>query len=791
MRMRRGIPLSQWVWLRELVRVKVVSGRFSYSGLARAAMKRALSSSDEASTSEAKKRKVTYATYQKWKSELDRDCQTVSWLDCESKVVAGKRIVSKLRCSMCAKLKAKIGSRRNFSDRWIVGANSVRTSNIRDHARADQHTHAMNLLKKEQAEASGSGSCSFAPIARALSHLPDEKEQLRRKFDIAYFIALEKLSFRKYPRLCELEARHGVAIGTTYTNEIAGKTFTHFIAESNRQQLLARLAQAKFFSLLIDGSTDTGNIDNELYMVVWCDCDGTDEKIHTRTTYFHVGRPSTVDAAGLFHSLGEALRKLGVAEVDPENCSKLVGIGSDGAAANIAQRGLKGLVEAQLEWVFRMWCFAHRLELAVKDALKGTAFDAIDDMLLKLYYLYEKSPKKCRELEEVIADLKECLCFDDSGVKPVRASGSRWVSHKLSAMRRILSKYGAYTNHLTALSQDHTVKSADRAKLHGYCSRWTEAKYLLGCAVFVDVLMPCAIFSKVMQSDELDILAALTSLLRTIKETEKLSSLPLAQWPVYSATLKKLSQENGKKVYQCQELKKFSEGQSYYERHYKEFCTQVIECLRSRMAWSDQQVIRDIISVLATQGWEKQLEEKTPLDSLDRLVERFAIPLQGALADSSKIREEFESILQYAVQFISLPTMDYRAVWWRIFHAPTASEWSNIRILVELLFSLPASNGKLERVFSQMNVIKTNKRSLLSNESLDDLLLLSTDSVPLKEFCPDAAIDLWWKDKLRRPNQKKRREYMKRTNTTVDSSSTSSSESEESDSQTNHLLLTE
>ena len=203
-----------------------------------------------------------------------------------------------------------------------------------------------------------------------------------------------------------------------------------------------------------------------------------------------------------------------------------------------------------------------------------------------------------------------------------------------------------------------------------------------------------------MQSDELDILAALTSLLRTIKETEKLSSLPLAQWPVYSATLKKLSEENGKKVYQCQEFKKFGEGQSYYERHYKEFCAQVTECLRSRMAWSDQQVIRDIISILATQGWEKQVEEETPLDGLDRLVERFAIPLQGALADSSKIREEFESILPYAVQFISLPTMDYRAVWWRIFHAPTASEWSNIRILVELLFSLPASNGKLEHVFS-------------------------------------------------------------------------------------------
>ena len=185
------------------------------------------------------------------------------------------------------------------------------------------------------------------------------------------------------------------------------------------------------------------------------------------------------------------------------------------------------------------------------------------------------------------------------------------------------------------------------------------------------------------------------------------------------------------------------------------------------------------------------MEEETPLDSLDRLVERFAIPLQGALADTSKIREEFESVLQYAVHFISLATMDYRSVWWRIFHAPTASEWSNVRILVELLFSLPASNGKLKRVFSQMNVIKTNKRSLLSNQSLDDLLLLSTDSVPLKDFCPDAAIDLWWKDKLRRPNQKKRKQYKKHSSTTpsVADSSSSESDSEESDAQPN--LLTE
>ena len=104
------------------------------------------------------------------------------------------------------------------------------------------------------------------------------------------------------------------------------------------------------------------------------------------------------------------LQGLDVDEMSAEQCKELVGIGTDGASANVAVRGLKSLVEERLSWVFWMWCLAHRLELAIKDALKATAFDSIDD-LLKLYYLYERSPKKCRELEEIIVDLKECFSF--------------------------------------------------------------------------------------------------------------------------------------------------------------------------------------------------------------------------------------------------------------------------------------------------------------------------------------------------------------------------------------------
>ena len=51
-----------------------------------------------------------------------------------------------------------------------------------------------------------------------------------------------------------------------------------------------------------------------------------------------------------------------------------------------------------------------------------------DDMLLKLYYLYEKSPRKCHELSDLIDDLKEVFELPEGGNLPVRAHRSCWIT---------------------------------------------------------------------------------------------------------------------------------------------------------------------------------------------------------------------------------------------------------------------------------------------------------------------------------------------------------------------------
>lgn len=217
---------------------------------------------------------------------------------------------------------------------------------------------------------------------------------------------------------------------------------------------------------------------------------------------------------------------------------------------------------------------------------------------------------------------------------------------------KILSKFGAYLSHLIALSEDSTVKLA---KLRGYCIKWADARYILGCAFYSDLLSPCAIFSQVLQSDTLDILGAFTSLLRTIQELNKLNSKKLEQWPSYSAICKSLTQEDDKKLYQQQVLRNHDAAIQYFTSHCGEFCAKVTSYLKSRLEWTDTQFIRDVIIFLATQGWQKLADEQSEYgEAIVRLYTIFTIPLEAADVVVGLIVSEFNDILSCNSVYITV-----------------------------------------------------------------------------------------------------------------------------------------
>lgn len=76
--------------------------------------------------------------------------------------------------NMCIQYHLGVEGKRNFI---ILGADSIWNSNIRDHAFSDQHAHAMQLLRKGQAQAKGFDS--YAPIVKVLNQSRKVTETLR------------------------------------------------------------------------------------------------------------------------------------------------------------------------------------------------------------------------------------------------------------------------------------------------------------------------------------------------------------------------------------------------------------------------------------------------------------------------------------------------------------------------------------------------------------------------------------------------------------------------------------
>ena len=144
-----------------------------------------------------------------------------------------------------------------------------------------------------------------------------------------------------------------------------------------------------------------------------------------------------------------------------------------------------GILQSEFPWIFVFWCLAQRLELAVKDVLKSTFFSTVDDLLLRMYFIYEKSPKKCRALEDIVVELKACLepseISSKGGSRPLRACGTRFVAHKVAALERVIERFGAYLAHLTGMTEDPSMKPVDRQKMKGYVLKWQSSQVLLGC----------------------------------------------------------------------------------------------------------------------------------------------------------------------------------------------------------------------------------------------------------------------------------------------------------------------
>lgn len=89
-----------------------------------------------------------------------------------------------------------------------------------------------------------------------------------------------------------------------------------------------------------------------------------------------------------------------------------------------------------------------------------------------------------------------------------------------------------------------------------------------------------------------------------------------------------------------------------------------------------------------------------------------------------------------------------------VFNAVDVSKWANVLAVVELLLTLPVSNGQVERIFSPLKLVKMSTRTHLNEDTLDQFVRITVEGPLFSQWNATGAINKWLADKQRRLNQK-------------------------------------
>ena len=206
-----------------------------------------------------------------------------------------------------------------------VTGSALKRDGAGKHAKSDTNVKAVNLMNKPK---SLDELYRTTPIGKCMAAASsEEKSRFAKLMDVAYVVAKEELPFAKYPTFSEVEKRHGVLLGNTYTTEHKCSEFAHIIGETMRDEVLESLSKAKYFSVLVDGSKDSGVVEKELTYIRYVD----QSKGEVQCRFLRLKDIASGTAATLISGMEKTFIKLGIKDFQ----QRLVAFCADEASVNM------------------------------------------------------------------------------------------------------------------------------------------------------------------------------------------------------------------------------------------------------------------------------------------------------------------------------------------------------------------------------------------------------------------------------------------------------------------------
>lgn len=634
--------------------------------------------------------------------------KTKPWLLCRS---------GKLGCKVCSEIghfndMQKKGRGRNIQAAWAtcnIQQNGLNTSSqlsslrkkMKEHQESEAHIRANTMVNNKFTAADNPLKRKFD---EGFSHL---SETTSKCFLTVYKAVKYARPFLDYEADIELQQLNGVKLGRILHSDVTCANITSHIAIEVKKKLVKSCVQSKTqFSVLLDESTSLSK-KSCLIVYIRMVIPGSNKPV---SFFLDLVELASSSANGIKEALLMCLFESGF---DETYCQQYwLGITTDGCSTMLGkQNGLVALLQRQFPKLVPWHCAAHRLELAVADALKDvSATNHFKIFLEKLYSTYSMSAKNSRELAEAADAVSVEL------LKIGKVFSIRWVASTVRTVRAVWQNYPALFEHFSKAAVDKTRSSSEQANFSGLANQLSSEIFVKNLALMFDTLSELSVLSQQLQSNDMNIQTAHNKFLLTKK--------------IFSA-MKGRSGKCETVVDNCGGCFKGVELNGSLRRieiNRSQFIQSVIDKLDERMFTtssnrnSDNSASRELyekiivdLSIIQKENWSaEQLNDPGFGDEvIERLCNFFRVPC--------------DPVIQGFREYVFSGGKNSKGV-----HA-----------LFQAINLIAIQTAECERGFSAMNRILTPERASMSVRRLSHCLRLYTVGPPLSLFNPNEYVKSW------------------------------------------------
>ncbi|XP_069479402.1 PR domain-containing protein 11 isoform X2 [Ambystoma mexicanum] len=596
---------------------------------------------------------------------------------------------------------------------FIIGSKQFKIHTIKLHSQSNLHKKCLQLYK--------------------LRMHPEKTEEMCRNmtllFNTAYHLALEGRPYYDFRPLAELLRKCDLRVVDQYMNEGDCQILIHHIARALREDLVERIRQSPFLSIILDGHNEDLLADTVAVYVQYTSSDGP-----PATEFLSLQELGFPTTEGYLQGIDRAFSALGIRLQDEK---PTIGLGVDGANITAGLRAnMYMAIRKTLPWLLCLPFMVHRPHLEILDAISGKELPCLEELennLKQLLSFYRYSPRLMCELKLTAAT----LCEETEFLGDIRAV--KWIIGEQNVLNALIKDYLEVLAHLKDVSMQtqRADASAIALALLQFLMDYQSIKLIY---FLLDVIAVLSRLAYVFQGEYLLVSQVDEKVEEAIQEVSRLVDSPGEYLIEF--------EENFRESFNGIALKNLRVAEAKFQAIREKICQKTQVTLAQRFDSHSRTFVK-ACQVFDISAWPRSTDEIMNYGEED-MIQIFehleAVPtfLRESCRDGSDpkgcllmewrelkgdycIKNGFNDLISHICKY--------------------RQRFSLLNKIVQVLKVLPTSTACCEKGRNALQRVRKNNRSRLTLEQLSDLLTIAVNGPPIGSFDAKRALDSWFEEK--------------------------------------------